>query len=85
MRARSAKRPKKVTFDVPDYLQELKASLPLLLLFQEAAELLRMHPRTLHRYIANGSIRAMRSMSAGASRVLISRSEILRFLSERSK
>lgn len=74
---------KKITFEVPVYLEDLRASLAPLLLVGEAAEAMRMHPRTLQKFIARGVIKAVRAQQAGSSRVLVPRSEVIRFLTER--
>jgi len=60
-------------------LAEIAAILPLLATIVEVADLLRVNPRTLKRYIASGRIRSVRA-DAGSSRVLIPRAEVERYL-----
>lgn len=68
--------------EVPDHLRELFAELPLTLNSDEAAKVLCMHKRTLRRMVASGELRAMRATSTGTSRVIIPRSELLRWMIE---
>jgi excisionase family DNA binding protein len=68
---------------IPAHLQELAEELPLTLSLKEAANALKMHTRTVQRLISSGQLRAMRAVLTGGSRILIPRSELVRFLSER--
>jgi hypothetical protein len=78
----SAARRQKVE-DVPEHLRELAQELPLTLNLQESADVLKMHPRSVQRLIASGELRAMRSHLSGGARIVITRSEIIRYLSTR--
>lgn len=80
----SAARKKPETATVPDYLRELVEGLPLMLTLQEAAGVLRVHPRTMQRIVADQEVVAMRGKLTGPSRVIIPRSEIVRWLLEHS-
>jgi hypothetical protein len=73
---------RRIDHDVPAHLRELAESLPLTLPLQDAAKVLCMHPRSLQRLVASGELRAMRSRQTGAARVIIPRSEIIRYFVE---
>jgi excisionase family DNA binding protein len=68
--------------ELPEHLRELATTLPLTLSLQDAARVLCMHPRSLQRLVAAGELRAMRSKLSGASRVIIPRSELIRWFVE---
>lgn len=68
---------------LPDYLQELAEKLPLTLTLQEAAGHMKMHPRSVQRLIASGELRATRSRLSGGSRIVITRSELVRWFASR--
>lgn len=68
----------------PPHLQDLAASLPVTMGLAVAAEALCMHPRTLQRMIATGEIRAMRYKLSGGSRLIIPRSEVIRWCVDHS-
>lgn len=70
--------------EVPDHLQELAAELPLTLTQQQAANVLCVHERTLQRMVAEGEIRGVRRQLSGRSRVIIPRSEVIRWMREHS-
>lgn len=85
--SKSEKKPKIVpsaTTGVPAHLREASESLPLFLTMEEAAAALRVHVRTVQRIVADQEMAAMRSKLKGASRVIIPRSEIIRWLAEHS-
>lgn len=70
---------------VPDHLVELSEKLPLTLTLQEAAACMKMHVRSVQRLIASGELRATRSRLSGGSRVIITRSEIVRWFASHAK
>jgi excisionase family DNA binding protein len=65
---------------LPDWVLDCTSDLPGLLLIPEAANALRMHPRTIRRMIRAGVLRAVRATESGSARVLIPRAEIQRYL-----
>ena len=69
---------------IPPHLEDMAASLPVTMGLAAAAEALCMHPRTLQRMIAAGEIRAMRSKLIGGSRLIIPRSEVIRWCVDHS-
>jgi excisionase family DNA binding protein len=69
---------------IPPHLQDLAENLPLTLPLKDAAKVLSMHPHTVQRMIVSGEIHAMRSKLRGASRIIIPRSEIIRWCIEHS-
>lgn len=79
MNAARKEKPEKI----PEHLQELADKLPLTLDLKEASEALKMHPRSVRRLIASGELRATRSRLAGASRIIITRSELVRWFASR--
>ena len=58
---------------------EVASTLPPLATVIEVADLLRVNPRTIKRYIASGRIRSVRA-DVGSSRVLSPRTEVERYL-----
>jgi excisionase family DNA binding protein len=66
---------------VPDYLRELEAVLPLTMTLQAAAKHMCVHPKTLMRWIETGDIRATRAAGKGSSRLILTRSEVIRWFS----
>jgi excisionase family DNA binding protein len=68
----------------PAHLRELAAELPALLTFAQLRDVLQCHTRTLRTIIASGELRYVRRMHSGSARVLIPRSEVIRWLAERS-
>jgi excisionase family DNA binding protein len=68
---------------VPAFLRELAEKLPLTLTLQEAADHMKMHPRSVQRLIAKGTIRASRANTKGPARLVIPRSEVLRWFAAR--
>ena len=74
--------PKKAAAEIPTHLRELAAELPLTMTLTDAAKVLCMHPRSVQRLVATGELRAMRSKLSGASRVVIPRSELIRWCAE---
>lgn len=77
-------KPKPANIELPEHLCELAAELPLMLGLEDAARALLMHPRSLQRLIAAGEVRAMRRKLSGASRLIIPRSEVIRWCVEHS-
>lgn len=68
---------------IPEHLRELAEKLPLTLDLKEASEALKMNPRSVRRLIASGELRATRSRLAGASKIIITRSELVRWFVSR--
>lgn len=69
---------------VPIHLRELVDGLPIMLTFGAVRDVLRTSTRTLRSILSRGEIRYIRAQRSGSSRVLIPRSEVLRWLVERS-
>lgn len=67
---------------LPDHLRELAKELPITLNLAAAASVLCMHQRSLRRLIASGAIRATRSSLNGSGRIIITRSEVLRWFAD---
>ena len=70
---------------LPEALTELSKELPLTLSQSEALEVMHVTPRTFRRIVARGEIKVIKASSGDSGRVLIPRSEILRWMSERMK
>jgi excisionase family DNA binding protein len=70
--------------EVPPHLQELATTLPVTMGLAEAAQALCVHPRTVQRMIRVGELQAMRPKLSGGSRLIIPRSEIIRWCIEHS-
>lgn len=68
---------------IPEHLRELSEELPLTLDLKGAAEVMQMHPRSVQRLIASGELRATRSRLSGGSRLIITRSEVVRWFAAR--
>jgi excisionase family DNA binding protein len=68
--------------EVPEYLRELVSELPVMVGIKQAAAVLNMHARTVQRILAAGEMRGIRPKLSGGSRVIIPRSEIVRYLVE---
>lgn len=68
--------------EIPDHFRELAEKLPLMIGLQDAAKAMSMHPRSLQRLIAAGELQAVRSKLSGSSRVIIPRSELVRWCIE---
>jgi excisionase family DNA binding protein len=67
----------------PSHLREVAAELPVMMTFAQVRDdVLRCSTRTLRNIIASGELRCVRRMQG--ARVLVPRSEILRWLAERS-
>ena len=60
----------------------LVAELPVMVSAKEAAEFLRVNPRTIRRWAESGRLRTMKLTPEGSGRVLVPRSEIRRLLGE---
>lgn len=69
---------------IPPHLQDLATSLPVTLGLAAAAEALCMHPRSVQRLIVAGELHAMRAKLSGGARLIIPRSEIIRWCIEHS-
>ena len=69
---------------VPEHLRELADALPVMLTFAAAREVLCTSVRTLRAIVARGELRSVRAMRSGSARVLIPRSEVIRWMAERS-
>lgn len=69
---------------IPDYLRELATELPLTLDLKEVASVLKMHERSVQRLVASGELRASRSKLSGGSRLIFTRSEVVRWFAARS-
>lgn len=65
----------------PTWVTEAVATLPPLATIDETAALLRVSRRSIHRYLAAGTISAAHLGEAGPARVLIPRSSIADYLS----
>lgn len=74
---------KKIEPEVPEHLRELAKELPLTLDLKQTAEVLKMHKRSVQRMIAAGEIRATRARMSRGARVIITRSEIIRWFARR--
>jgi excisionase family DNA binding protein len=68
---------------IPDYLRELSEQLPITLDLKETAEVMKMHERSVQRLIASGELKATRSRLSGGSRLIITRSEVVRWFMSR--
>lgn len=69
---------------IPEHLRELSEQLPLTLDLKETAQVLKMHQRSVQRLVASGELRAIRSKLTGGSRLIFTRSEIVRWFAARS-
>ena len=69
---------------IPDYLRELAEELPITLDLKETASVLKMHERSVQRLVASGELRATRSKLKGGSRLIFTRSEVVRWFAARS-
>lgn len=69
---------------IPAYLRELSEELPITLNLKETAAVLKMHERTVQRLVSDGELRATRSKLKGGSRLIFTRSEIVRWFAARS-
>lgn len=70
---------------IPDYLRDVEATLAPLNTVDEVCRVARIGDSTLRQAIKRGEIKALRRAPTGSSRVLIPRSEVLRFLLDRIK
>ena len=66
----------------PTWIDDVCADLPTLLTLEEASKALRVSKRTLQRWIAVQTLRAVRQSAADNARVLIPRVEVKRYLEE---
>ena len=69
---------------IPVHLRELAESLPLTLSPTDVAAVLQVNARTVRRMLARGELHAVRTIAAGSARYVIPRSELIRFMMERS-
>lgn len=63
----------------PAWVAEATKNCPPLLTAEEASELLRIHPRTLRRYVDAGRLASVRT-NGGAARLLIPSASVADFL-----
>lgn len=66
-----------------DWVSDALRDVPPILTLQEAADLLRMHPRTLRRAVARGQLVALRTQPAhalGSARLHFARASVATFL-----
>jgi hypothetical protein len=68
---------------LPESLVELSKELPLTLTKTQAIEVLHVSERTFTRAVARGDLHVVKSSAGRSGRVTITRSEILRWMSER--
>ncbi len=69
---------------LPEWLEDIKRSLPPLMRVPEVADVLRMHPRTVRNHVEAGTLRAVRNVPGmGSSRVLIPRAAVIEWLAKR--
>lgn len=68
---------------IPEHLRELSEELPITLDLKEAAEVMKMHERSVQRLIASGELRATRSKLKGGSRLIITRGAIVQWFMAR--
>ena len=81
----SGKRMAEAPLAVPAHLREVAATLPLMLTFADARAVMCTSVRTLRAILARGEVRSVRAKRSGSARVLIPRSEVLRWMTERSQ
>lgn len=67
---------------LPDQLAELAKELPLMMSKADLAMVMTVSTRTIDRAIARGELKVMKSTRGRAGRVVITRAEALRFMSE---
>lgn len=67
-----------------DWLRILESELPLFLTVDEAAGVLRVHPKSIRRMVQCGELAAVRRTLSGSARVVIPRAELVRWCSEHS-
>lgn len=68
---------------LPESLVELSRELPLTLSKDQAVEVMHISERTFRRAVARGELRIIKSSEGRSGRVIVTRSEILRWMSER--
>lgn len=68
---------------IPEYLRELSEALPITLDLKQTAQVMKMHERSVQRLVASGELRATRSKLKGGSRLIFTRSEIVRWFAAR--
>lgn len=75
-----------VTSDpLPEFLEDIARNLPLTLSTEELAQVLRVSRRTAQRIMSSGAVRTIRTMSTGSARVMVPRSEVLRWLTQHAR
>jgi excisionase family DNA binding protein len=72
---------KSASSDVPAWVEEAVAGLPVLVTTAEATKVLRTTQRNLYRWIAIGKITAVKDTCGGSTRVLIPKSALVKYLS----
>lgn len=70
--------------EIPEHLVDVAKALPPLATIPEACAALRMGATTVRGLVRAGQLRAIRSSPTGSARLLIPRSEILRYLESRT-
>lgn len=68
----------------PDFLEDLARSLPPTLSIEEVAKVLKCSKRAVSSKLQRHELRGIRSVESGSSRVIIPRSEVLRWMRERA-
>jgi len=71
-------------YDLPESLAELAEQLPLTLTKAEACHVLRMAPITFQRAVNRRELATIKCGPGASARVLVTRRELLRWLSERT-
>jgi len=65
----------------PPWLADIARDLPALMTIDEVAKILRVHPKTVSRWISDRTLKSVRSvLGSGTSRVTISRDAVLDWL-----
>jgi excisionase family DNA binding protein len=70
---------------LPDWLEDAARSLPIMLSIEQACAELHLSRSTVTRLVSTRALRAVRTAANRAGRVLIPRSEILRYLQARAR
>lgn len=68
------------TKKIPEHLRDVADALPPLATVPEATAVMRLCSSKVRQLVARGELRAVRSSPTGSARLLIPRSEILRYL-----
>lgn len=70
---------------LPEYLEDIARSLPLTLTIEHACEVLHLSRSSVSRLVNSGALHSVRSVASRSSRVIIPRSEIIRWLVAHSR